>query len=39
MTLTDNAPAIVPNFDDDEQPAASSRSSAPRATWTWPTRA
>ena len=32
-------PAIVPSFDDDEQPAASSRSSAPRATSTWPTPA
>ena len=36
MTTTETAP-IVPSFDDGGEPAASSRSSAPRATSTWPT--
>ena len=38
--MTDVQEAIIPKFDDDEEDsAAPSRSSAPRATWTWPTRA
>ena len=36
MTTTETAP-IVPSFDERGDAAASSRSSAPRATWTWPT--